>query len=121
MRKLCKKSVLALLVFLMAGNFLFASGGQEEPAPQAAPAKEEAPMTHDELVAAAQAEGKVVVYSITSRIAKAAEAFTEKYGIEVEASNMKDFELIEKISKEGSTGALGADFVICQDGGRGHG
>ncbi len=117
MKNLWKTSVLALLVFMLAGNFLFAAGSQEEAAPEAE-AVEEVPMTHDELVAAAQAEGKVVVYSVTSRIAKAAEAFTEKYGIEVEASNMKDFELIEKISKEGGTGAIGADFVICQDGGR---
>ena len=46
------------------------------------------------------------------------EIFTEKYGIEVEATNLKDFELVEKISKEGSTGAKGADFVLAQDGGR---
>jgi iron(III) transport system substrate-binding protein len=117
MKNLWKKSVLALLVFMLAENFVFATGSQEEAAPEPA-AVEEVPMTHDELVAAAQAEGKVVVYSITSRIAKAAAAFEEKYGIAVEASNMKDFELIEKISKEGSTGATGADFVICQDGGR---
>lgn len=117
MKNLWKRSLLTLLAFMFAGQFVFATGGQEEAAAKPA-AVEEVPMTHDELVAAAQAEGKVVVYSITSRIAKAATAFTEKYGIEVEASNMKDFELIEKISKEGSTGATGADFVICQDGGR---
>jgi iron(III) transport system substrate-binding protein len=118
MKNLSKRSILALLVFLLAGNFLFATGGQEEVSPEPVVVVEEVPMTHDELVAAAQAEGKVVVYSVSSRIAKAAAAFTEKYGIEVEASNMKDFELVEKISKEGSTGAAGADFVLCQDGGR---
>lgn len=118
MKNLSKRSILALLVFMMAGSFLFAAGSQEEAASEAPAVVEEVPMTHDELVAAAQAEGKVVVYSVSSRIAKAAAAFTEKYGIEVEASNMKDFELIEKISKEGSTGAAGADFVLCQDGGR---
>jgi len=118
MKHLFKRSILALLVFLLAGNVLFASGSQEESSPEPAAVQEETPMTQDELVAAAQAEGKVVVYSVSSRIAKAAEAFTAKYGIDVEASNMKDFELIEKISKEGSTGADGADFVLCQDGGR---
>ena len=75
-------------------------------------------MTHDELVAAAQAEGKVVVYATTSRISKAAELFTEKYGIQVETSNLKDYELIEKVSTEGRTGTMAADFVICQDAGR---
>ncbi|HPE69536.1 MAG TPA: ABC transporter substrate-binding protein [Thermotogota bacterium] len=71
-----------------------------------------------ELVSAAKAEGKVVVYSITSRIKNAAEAFQQKYGIEVEAYNLKGFELIEKVSKEVGSGIVGADFVIAQDGGR---
>lgn len=73
---------------------------------------------HEELVAAAKKEGKVVVYSITSRISKAAEAFEAKYGIKVEASNLKDGELIEKITKEVGGGIKGADFVIAQDSGR---
>jgi len=116
MKNISKISVLVLLIFSLAGGFLFAAGSQEEAAPAAV--VEDVPMTHDELVAAAKEEGKVVVYSVSSRISNAAAAFTEKYGIEVEASNLKDFELIEKISKEGSTGAAGADFVLCQDGGR---
>lgn len=70
------------------------------------------------LVAAAKAEGKVVVYSITSRIANAAADFEKLYGIKVEASNLKDGELIEKVTKEVSGGIRGADFVICQDSGR---
>ncbi|MBN2220138.1 MAG: ABC transporter substrate-binding protein [Kosmotogaceae bacterium] len=71
-----------------------------------------------ELLEAAKKEGKVVVYSITSRISNAAEAFTEKYGIAVEAYNLKDFEMIEKVSREVGSGIVGADFVIAQDGGR---
>jgi len=107
---------MALALFMFTGLSLYAGGAQEEGA--AAQPVEEKVMTHEELVAAAQAEGKVVVYSVTSRISNAAEAFTAKYGIEVEDTNLKDFELIEKISKEGSTGAVGADFVLAQDGGR---
>ena len=107
------------LMFLMVFAPLFAGGAKEEAAPQAAaPAVEEKEMTHDELVAAAQAEGKVVVYATSSRIAKAAEAFTAKYGIECETSNLKDYELIEKVSKEGEAGITGADFVLAQDAGR---
>jgi len=49
-----------------------------------------------QLLEAAKKEGKVVVYSITSRISNAAEAFTEKYGIAVEAYNLKDFEMIDR-------------------------
>jgi len=116
MKKMTRLFVVSLLLFAAAAPFVFA-GGSSETAP-AAPAPQEKPMTHDELVAAAQAEGNVVVYSVTSRIANAAKAFTAKYGIEVEATNLKDFELVEKVSKEGSTGAAGADFVLCQDGGR---
>lgn len=70
------------------------------------------------LITAAQKEGKVVVYSITSRIKNAAEAFEAKYGIKVEAYNLKGYELIEKVAKEVGGGIVGADFVIAQDGGR---
>ncbi len=114
--KSLKRILLLGIVLIIAAGSVFAAGGQESKPAQQVP--EEKPMTHDELVAAAKAEGTVVVYSITSRIAKAAKTFTEKYGIQVEATNLKDFELVEKISKEGQTGAVGADFVICQDGGR---
>ncbi|MCK5516509.1 MAG: hypothetical protein KAI39_06510, partial [Desulfobulbaceae bacterium] len=54
-----------------------------------------------ELIDAAKKEGNVVVYSITSRIANAAKSFEKKYGITVNAYNLKDFELIEKVSQEG--------------------
>ena len=72
----------------------------------------------DKIIAAAKAEGKVVVYSITSRIANAATEFEKKYGIKVVASNLKDGELIEKVTKEVGGGIVGADFVIAQDSGR---
>lgn len=78
----------------------------------------EAPLTHEELVEAAKAEGKVVIYSNTSRISKAAELFEAKYGIKVESSNLKDGELIEKASREISGGIQGADVLLVQDGGR---
>lgn len=111
------------VLFILAVLTLFVSCGasdkkETELSAKAEPAVVEKEMTHAELVTAAQAEGKVVVYSVTSRISKAAEAFEAKYGIKVEATNLKDFELIEKVSKEGSTGVKGADFVLCQDGGR---
>ncbi len=110
-----KKTLIIALSLAFLVLPLFASGNKEE---AAAPVVEEKVMTHDELVAAAKEEGKVVVYATTSRIANAAEAFSAKYGIETETSNLKDFELIEKISKEAASGALGADFVIAQDGAR---
>ena len=51
-----------------------------------------------DLLAQAKKEGSVKVYSITSRVSKAGAAFEKKYGIKVIASNLKDFELIDKIS-----------------------
>ena len=71
-----------------------------------------------DLIDAAKKEGNVVVYSITSRIANAAKGFEEKYGITVNAYNLKDFELIEKVSQEGKNKIYGADFIIAQDSGR---
>ncbi|MCF7946208.1 MAG: extracellular solute-binding protein [Spirochaetia bacterium] len=115
MKKKLRVLSMVFCAMLTASAMIFAAGSQEKTAEPALP---ETPETHEELVAAAQEEGKVVVYSITSRIAKAAVGFEEKYGIEVVDTNLKDFELIEKVSKEGSTGAAGADFVIAQDGGR---
>lgn len=116
MKKLCS----VVLIVLMATSFVFANGGKET---KAAPTASAAPviepeLTHDELVAAAKKEGKVVVYATSSRIAKAAEGFKNLYGIDVVTSNLKDYELIEKISKESEAGVVGADFVLAQDSGR---
>lgn len=71
-----------------------------------------------ELIDAAKKEGKLTVYSITSRIANAAKNFEAKYGITVSAYNLKDFELIEKVSQEGKNKIFGSDVIIAQDSGR---
>ena len=110
-----KLSVLFLIALLLPLG-LFAAGKQEAPAPAAAPVVEE--ISHDELVARAKEEGKVVVYATSSRIAKAAAGFKALYGIEVEYSNLKDCELIEKVAKEAQAGVAGAHFVLAQDAGR---
>ena len=64
-----------------------------------------ADMTREELAALAAAEeGTFVVYGNTSRIANAAEAFGELYGITVESNNLKDAEIYTKLESEvGST------------------
>ncbi len=74
-----------------------------------------------ELISAAKEEGSLTVYSITSRIANAAKSFEEKYGITVSAYNLKDFELIEKVSQEGKNNIYGSDVIIAQDSGRVYG
>ena len=78
-------------------------------------------MSHDELVEAAKKEGKLVVYSTTSRVSTAAENFEKLYGIKVETANLKDGELVEKTSLEVGGGVNGADMVLCQDGARVYG
>ncbi len=113
-----KKLILTVAMLTAIAMSAFATGTKEGSS-AAGPA--EKVMTHEELVAAAKAEGKVVVYSITSRISGAATEFEKLYGIKVEASNLKDGELIEKVSKEVGGGIQGADFVICQDSGRVYG
>ncbi len=70
------------------------------------------------LIEAAKKEGNVTVYSITSRIANAAKDFEAKYGIKVSAHNLKDFELIDKVTQEGKNNVYGADLLIAQDSGR---
>lgn len=71
-----------------------------------------------ELVKAAKEEGKVVVYSATSRINAAAELFEDKYGISVDAYNISGTDLIQKVAQEGKNGVVNADFVIAQESGR---
>ena len=110
-----KRIILVLLVSVICGSFVFAGGGQAAKPAAAASVQE---LTYDELVAAAKAEGRVVVYSITSRIAPAAAAFEAKYGIKVEHSNLNDGQLIQRVSTEVGGGVHGADFVIAQDSGR---
>jgi len=111
-----KKIFLVLITLLLAGSLAF--GGGSKDSGQKGGAAAAAEMTRDELVAAAKAEGKVVVYSTTSRIANAAEAFEKLYGIKVEHSNLNDGALIQKVTTEVGGRITGADFVISQDSGR---
>ena len=76
-----------------------------------------AALTHDQLVEKAMAEeGTFIVYGNTSRIATAAEAFGEKYGMKVESNNLKDAEIYTKLESEIKGSAKGADMVMIQDG-----
>ena len=112
-----KALALGVTLLLAAGC---GGGSQKADAPKQEAGKivQVAGVPTEKLIPEAKKEGKVVVYSITARISKAAKKFEEKYGIQVEASNLKDFELIDKISTEAKAKAVGADFVICQDSGR---
>lgn len=72
--------------------------------------------TEEELYELAKAEGKVVIYSISSRMETAADSFKEKYpGIEVEVSNMKTDVVKEKVLTEYKAGVKNCDVVHVTD------
>ena len=72
--------------------------------------------TTEELYELAKGEGKVVVYSISSRMDKALAAFMEDFpGIEAEVVNMKTDVVKEKVMTEYKSGIKGADLVHVSD------
>lgn len=72
--------------------------------------------TDAELYELAKEEGKVTIYSISSRIPKVAAAFMEKYpGIEVEYFDISNNELLEKVSREYEAGQHVADVIHLKD------
>ena len=113
------KRIVAILFIclLMAPAVLVAQGGKESgAAPAQAVAEKE--MTKEELIAAAQKEGTLTVYSPSSRHSKVGDEFGAKYGIKVQVTQLKDVEMIEKVSKEAAANLDAADVVFVQDGGR---
>lgn len=78
-------------------------------------------ISHDKLVELAKKEGTLTIYSNSSRHSKAGESFEKKYGIKVSSTQLKDIEIIEKISREAAANLKGADLVFVQDSGRVYG
>lgn len=76
----------------------------------------DAPDTADQLYAAAKKEGKVVVYSMSSRIKNIKADFEKKYpGVIVEAYDMRNTEIFEKVEREHSAGIFNADVIFAKD------
>lgn len=72
--------------------------------------------TDEELYELAKQEGKVTIYSISSRISKVADAFMKKYpGIEVESFDISNNELLEKVSREYDADQHVADVIHLKD------
>ncbi len=70
----------------------------------------------DALVAAAKAEGSVVIYSFTSRVAKIEKAFEEAYpGIDLIPADMSSTEMITRLVAENNAGSVKADAVYVSD------
>lgn len=72
--------------------------------------------TDEELYELAKQEGKVTLYSISSRCTKIAEAFMAKYpGVECEPFDISTNELLEKVTREYDAGQHVADVVHIKD------
>jgi iron(III) transport system substrate-binding protein len=73
-------------------------------------------MSQAELVAKAEAEGKVVVYSFTSRIARIEKAFEAKYPkIDLVAFDINSTQMIARLKAEGAAKISNADVAYISD------
>ncbi len=72
--------------------------------------------TAEELYELAKKEGKVVLYSISSRCTKVADSFNAQYpGVVCEAYDLNSGEIVEKIMREYDSGIINCDVVHCKD------
>ena len=62
--------------------------------------------------AAAREEGQVVIYSVSSRIAKLVDGFQEEYGIEIIGHDMPSDLQIEKLRREHNAGVHAVDVLF---------
>lgn len=65
--------------------------------------------------AAAKTEGALLVYSTTSRTAKAAEKFSEMTGISVEVVRLGEQDLIQRAYQESVAGVNDVDMIVAED------
>jgi iron(III) transport system substrate-binding protein len=61
--------------------------------------------------AAARKEGKVVIYSVSSRITRIAKEFKEKYGVDIVAFDLDSSEQIEKFAREHKANQFAVDVL----------
>lgn len=73
-------------------------------------------MTPEELLPLAQQEGKVTVYSFTSRIGRVETAFEEAYpGIDLQGFDISSTEQIARLTAEAQAGVTNADVIYISD------
>jgi len=71
---------------------------------------------YDALYKAAQAEKKVVIYSVSSRIPEVKKSFEAKYpGVIVETYDMASADIVTKLTKEQDAGIYNMDVVLNED------
>ena len=129
MKTLGKVCLMAMLLLLPLVAFAGGSGASsgagaarqpQEPAHITALRKVVATdSTWDELLKLAQAEGRLIAYSPSSRHSRVAQEFGAKFGIgRIEVTTIPDTEMIEKVYREAAANVDAADVVFVQDGGR---
>lgn len=105
----------AIITATAVSLVLTACGGSTDSA-SPSPERDWGALSHDELVAAAQEEGTVSVYSFTSRIASIEESFEAAYpGIDVVATDVSSTELITRLASEHRAGSTTADVAYVSD------
>ena len=76
----------------------------------------DAPDTVEQLYEAAKKEGKVVLYSMSSRSKDVKASFEKLYpGVTVEAYDIRNTEIFEKIERENAAGIKNADVIFVKD------
>ncbi len=111
------KKLFIVMLLISVSFALFAGGSKEAAAPAektAAPAA--VAEDWDAIYEAAKQEGKVVIYSLSSRIFDAVEEFKTLYpGVEVEATDLPTVQQVEKLKREQSAGLYNADVLQLAD------
>ena len=109
-------AVSAVIALSMFSVNLYAADKPKTQAAWIAAAALDSPDTVDQLYAAAKKEGKVVIYSMSSRIKSVKADFEKKYpGVIVEAYDMRNTEIFEKVEREHAAGIFNADVIFAKD------
>ncbi len=110
-----KYAIIMLLVFAMnlLPDSVRAQGGDEAWLKKAQLGPH-TPKTQDweAIKSAAKAEGKVVIYSVSSRIFRLQKDFKEKFGIEIEGHDIASDTQLEKFRREHQAGVYNVDVLF---------
>ena len=79
------------------------------------PAAADEPFDLQALIAAAEAEGPINVYSSTGKIVEQAEAFSKKYGVQATGTKANAAAQLEMVIREGQAGNVQGDVIQISD------
>lgn len=108
-----KKVLMTILIFLLACGNLYASEKSGAEWLKYAQLGKFAPKVQDwkAIEAAAKKEGKVVIYSLSSRIFKIVDEFKKKYGIEIVAFDLPSDVQLERFKREHRANRFTVDVI----------